>query len=171
MAAVSSHRFEILQCTFYKPSYTFPLLWKYYHILCLLSNNLDRKYHFMRYHLHAKDGRSIWWKIKVERLLSHISSTGDDGNILSTEWYFLTLTHIPSPEMTLPSIRSKMFLAIFDSHLLTGDDGGWVSHGAHCKRFWLTSPRRRWPLILLGLLQIQIILTHISSPEMTAIFW
>lgn len=100
MAAVSSHRFEILQCTFYKPSYTFPLLWKYYHILCLLSNNLYRKYHFMRYHLHAKDGRSIWWKIKVERLLSHISSTGDDGNILSTEWYFLTLTHISSPEMT-----------------------------------------------------------------------
>lgn len=122
MAAVSSHRFEILLCTFYKPSYTFPLLWKYYHILCLLSNNLDRKYHFMRYHLHAKDGRSIWWKIKVERLLSHISSTGDDGNILSTEWYFLTLTHIPSPEMTRHCIYTL-------SGLL----------------FWLTSPHRRWP--------------------------
>lgn len=76
--------------------------------------------------------------------MSHISSTGDDRNILSTEWYFLTLTHIPSPEMTLPSIRSKMFLSSlihisspemtgveflmertvkdFDSHLLAGDD-------------------------------------------------
>ena len=147
MAAVSSHRFEILQCTFYKPSYTFPLLWKYYHILCLLSNNLYRKYHFMRYHLHAKDGRSIWWKIKVERLLSHISSTGDDGNILSTEWYFLTLTHISSPEMT-PYLQLVFFLY----------------------KFWLTSPHRRWRLWFIYSTTLVWILTHISSPEMTLFF-